>query len=69
MARQARTSASERWVTAGAGIIAIEVSTAMIAVLGLDRDGLVRVSGTGHTTRWETSVIGERQLGVRIRVA
>ncbi len=50
------------------GLSRIEITTAMIAVLGLDRDGLVLVTGAGRTTQWETTIIGERQLGVRIRV-
>ena len=51
------------------GLTLVDVNTAMVIILGLDRMGLLRISGAGSTGRWETSAAGERDLGVRVRLS
>ena len=50
------------------GLTLAEVNAAIIAVLDLDPDRLVRVSDAEGGAGWETTAAGERELGVRISV-
>ncbi len=50
------------------GLSLVEANTAMIGILGLDRDGLLEVVVDRGVMRWETSKLGETQLGACVRV-